>query len=142
MELKTLLPCAHCGSDNVHLIREVCTDGSIAWRIMCRDCGISTCGYPETGYDKRGELEKPSTPTDVNDVLVRMDDAIDTATTIWNSRANSSTKPSATCPSANLDLKGKSNDELVSIVKECQDILATKACHLLEEIKRVMEEDE
>lgn len=131
-----LLPCAHCGSDDVRLMREVCTDGSITWSVSCHDCGVSTCGYPETGYDEKGKLEESYTPVSYADVLTRMEDAVDTAVTVWNSRADSCTKSSA-C----LDLEDKSNDELVAIAKECQDVLGRKALRLLERIKETIEED-
>ena len=145
-----LLPCAHCGSGDVRLMRNVNEDGSATWNVSCHDCGISTCSYPETGYDEQGNCEEPYTPVPVDDVMIRMEDAINSAVTIWNTRAEgSSTKTSAespfessaeSCPSARLDLEGKSNDELVAIAKECQDVLGRKVINILKRIHEVMED--
>ena len=124
-----LLPCAHCGSDDVHLVREV-RDNVVSWRVMCRTCGMSTEAYPEKDYDEDVAY------VEHDKVVELMDASTDCAVTVWNTRAESCAKSSA-C----LDLEDKSNDELVAIAKECQDVLGRKAMRLLERIRETIEED-
>ena len=122
-----LLPCAHCGSNDVHLVREVVND-VILWRIACRDCGMSTARYPEM---KKAHADSW---VEHDEAIELMNASIECATTVWNTRAEN-------CPSASLDLEEKSNDELVAIAKECQDVLGRKALRLLERMKEIIEED-
>jgi len=124
MKTVKLLPCAHCGDDDVMLLRTI-HDNTVFWHVECRNCGMKTTEYPES---------LTINPDTVGNVIGFMDETIDTAVGVWNTRVES-------CPSAGIELEGKSNDELVAIAKECQDVLGRKAMKLLERMKEIMEED-
>lgn len=73
----TLLPCAHCGSNDVHLCRCIVPDGFPAWYIVCNDCEIQTATYPEdTDFDEDDKA------------IMAINDAITCAVEIWNNRAD------------------------------------------------------
>ena len=78
-----LLPCAHCGSTDIHLSRMcIHTDEGMTfgWVVECYECGIQTQPYPED--------------TEVNDMddytfaHLAMDDAIGCAVDSWNTRVH------------------------------------------------------
>lgn len=125
MKTVKLLPCAHCGDDDVMLLRTI-HDNTIFWHVECRNCGMKTTEYPES---------LPTVNDTVDHIIGFMDDTIDTAVGVWNTRSTCAS------PSAGIELEGKSNDELVAIAKECQDVLGRKAMKLLERMKEIMEED-
>ena len=70
-----LLPCAHCGSESVRLIRNV-VDSAVYWNVECSDCGIRTLPYEEDDVTLHA------------DVRIAMDDAIVCAVEAWNTRPN------------------------------------------------------
>ena len=124
MRTVKLSRCAHCGDKDVMLLRTI-HDNTVFWHVECRNCGMKTTEYPES---------LPTVNDTVDHVIGFMDETIDTAVGVWNTRVES-------CPSASIELEGKSNDELVAIAKECQDVLGRKAMKLLERMKEIMEED-
>ena len=74
MENPKLLPCAHCGSDDIALKRTV-NDETPFWHAVCTNCGIQTLKYEEcVGF---GSLDE------VNNA---MKDAIECACNAWNTR--------------------------------------------------------
>ena len=85
-----LLPCKHCGCDEVRLMRGL-SDKGIIWYVECRDCGIRTNDYEEDVI--AGECDE---------VSAGMKDAIDCAVASWNR-----------CPPA-YRTKGKHNNEVLT----------------------------
>ena len=70
-----LLPCAHCGDDDVHLIRTV-HDNVVYWHVECYGCGMRTNDMPESmtyNYD-------------YHNCCHDITDTIDCAVDIWNRR--------------------------------------------------------
>lgn len=132
---KKLLPCAHCGSEDVFLRRCEATnmqgEPCHAWYVMCRECGIQTEAYEEETYDSDDIVSAAHNA---------IDDAIACAVGVWNKRANGAVYISPTVNS--LDLSAMGNDELVSLAKRITDTLTNKADDALAEIKKLMEEDE
>ena len=79
MDKVNLLPCAHCGSKNVHLCRmHDATDKTMCWYVECYDCGIRTNSYPEEAYAHDEYAE----------VITAVKDAISCATESWNKRVS------------------------------------------------------
>ena len=66
-----LKPCAHCGSDEVRLVRSI-VNGGIYWHVECVSCGIQTLAYAED--------------TRENPIITAMFDAIECAVDTWNAR--------------------------------------------------------
>ena len=81
-ETPKLLPCAHCGSTDVHLVRMCMPEDEgirIGWRCECYECGIQTQVF-----------EEEVNCDDLDDYTlahVAMDDAIYCAVHSWNTRA-------------------------------------------------------
>ena len=74
-----LLPCAHCGSKDVHLCRTYDAEAkTMCWYVECYECGIRTNTYPEEAYSH----------DEYTEVLTAVDDAISCAVESWNKRAN------------------------------------------------------
>ena len=117
-----LLPCAHCGSDNVHLRYETPPTVNVgdrpSWYIACDDCGMRTNTYYGDHYDYATTI------------------AIGNAVEAWNKRVI----PSASLEQ--LDPTPKSNDELVAIIKRATDELTTRANKLIDDICSIIESKE
>lgn len=74
-----LLPCAHCGSKDVHLCRTYDAEAkTMCWYVECYECGIRTNTYPEEAYAYDEYAE----------VLTAVNDAISCATESWNKRVS------------------------------------------------------
>lgn len=89
---RKLLPCAHCGDDNVTIVRSI-HGNEVFWRCECVSCGMRTADYADTRFDNRG-----STDAYIDDIAVNtMKDAIDCCVYVWNRRASAGTvsKPDA-----------------------------------------------
>ena len=129
-----LLPCAHCGSTDVHLIRDINVEVDATeiyapttnWHVECYECGMSTQMYDE---------ETNSGDADISDyefAKATMDDAVICAVEAWNRRAETPIKACET--SACDNLSSMSNNELVALIKRATDALTNKADDLLTEI--------
>lgn len=77
-----LLPCAHCGSTDVHLMRTI-GDNTIFWRTECLDCGMRTMDYEED--------ERPDNIWDEEAINCEIA-AVTCAVNMWNSRNTSNFK--------------------------------------------------
>ena len=119
-----LMNCAHCGSDNVKLLRTI-EDNEVLWHVECTDCGISTISYPEPCLPNELGCDEESAKG-------AMEDAISSAVAMWNSRAN---VPCDACSSAgSYDVNGMDDDELMKLYKTCVNALTTKARELMKKI--------
>ena len=76
MKEYNLLPCAHCGSSDVHISR-IIRKGIVSWAVMCCCCGMRTVDYDEY-YD--------DDIADYNVVVEHMEIAVDGAVFAWNRR--------------------------------------------------------
>lgn len=80
-----LLPCAHCGSTDIRLIRSDCINvdnsSGFCWYVECQDCGIQTETYPE-------ETDNDTDMDDYTFAHVAMDEAIACAVDAWNKRVD------------------------------------------------------
>ena len=130
-----LMNCAHCGSDNVKLLRTI-EDNEVLWHVECIDCGISTISYPE-----------PCIPNEMNcseeDAKGAMEMAINSAVTMWNSRVN---VPCNACEYANecddddCEAADLSVDDAVNLAKKCIDILFKSVHDAMKNINNAMED--
>ena len=78
MELtKKLLPCSHCGSDNVGVVRNI-INGAICWHIECCNCGIRTLDFEE-------DINHKNYLSDVEDAMYS---SIVYAIDSWNTRVD------------------------------------------------------
>ena len=101
-----LLPCAHCGSKDVHLCRTYDAEAkTMCWYVECYECGIRTNTYPEEAYAHDEYAE----------VLAAVNDAISCATESWNKRV-SCTKCD-TNPPVSLEDEFKPLNDLIERMK-------------------------
>lgn len=126
-----LMNCAHCGSDNVKLLRTI-EDNEVLWHVECLDCGISTTSYPEPVEDFCGILK------DEHAVDAMTADAIDCAVRSWNSRSDVNCDA---CECDGIDVEALNDDDLMHLYKACVDALTAKARGLMHTIKKVVEDD-
>lgn len=81
-ETLKLMPCAHCGSTDVHLVRSVRNAPAVLWHVECMDCGIRTNDYEESVGNVPASSYK-----DYDAVVTDMELAIECAVGTWNTRA-------------------------------------------------------
>ena len=122
-----LMNCAHCGGDNVKLLRTI-EDNEVCWHVECLDCGISTTAFPEPIEDYTGILK------DEHAVEAMTSEAIDCAVRTWNSRAD---VPCDACEHADINLDDLDVDELSALYRRLVDVLTAKARGLM---KKIMED--
>ena len=73
-----LLPCAHCGSNDVRFIRTINEQRVPAWHAMCYDCGMRTIDYTEDCRDN----------SSLDDVTMATNEAIECCANTWNTRVD------------------------------------------------------
>lgn len=129
-----LLPCAHCGSTDIHLRRDVIVDDgnlSVVWWAECYDCGIRTSPYSEDCNSNDS----------LDDVMTATDDAITCVAETWNKRTSSVAHANKVQPN-DVDLDKMEPSELSSLGKRITDALVNKASHLLDAIEEELNKND